>query len=63
MKIVLMLALIITLPSCGKRNSSTSECRNREYMRMTCTTQHTPNYGYGYAVDMCNRTYTVERCY
>lgn len=55
-----MLAIVL-LTSCGRDN--TNECRSRESVRLECTTRHTPNYGYTYAQEMCDRSYNAERCW
>jgi hypothetical protein len=61
MKSALMLTLmVIVFSSCG-RNSET--CRNRETMRVECQARNIPTYGYPYAQEMCDRSYSAERCY
>jgi len=60
MKILLMLAIVL-LASCGRNN--TNECRSRESVRLECTTRNTPNYGFQYAQEMCDRSYNAERCW
>jgi hypothetical protein len=62
MKFLLLLVMVCLLPSCGNRNK-TKECRNKEHMTMQCQTINTPNYGRYYAQEMCQRKYSVERCY
>lgn len=59
MKILLILAIAVTV-SCGRKDRS---CRTKKTMVYQCQAQNTPNYGYQYAVDMCNRTYTANTCY
>lgn len=56
-----MLTLLVLVVSCGRRNSS--ECRNKESMRLECQIVNTPTYGRPYAQEMCNRTYSADRCY
>lgn len=64
MKILLILAMIQLLPSCGRNNTSgKSSCRNKESMRIECRAINQPTYGYGYTQEMCNRTYSSDRCY
>lgn len=54
-----LLAMVIIFTSCGKDNN----CKNRETMRVECQARHIPNYGYQYAVEMCDRSYSSDRCY
>ncbi len=61
MKILLILAMISLLPSCGKRMED--ECRSRESMVVNCQATNAPNYGNQYAREMCNRQYSSDRCY
>lgn len=62
MKQALILIFMITmLPSCGKKEDTS--CKNRETARLECRAVHTPNYGYQYAQEMCDRSYSAERCY
>jgi hypothetical protein len=65
MKFTMLLALALIV-SCGKRDgndNTTNECRSRERMRIVCVNERTPNYGYGYSVDSCNKEYSYDRCY
>ena len=55
-----LLAMVIVFTSCGKDKDS---CRNRETMRIECQAQNIPNYGYPYAREMCDRSYSADRCY
>ena len=55
-----LLAMVIIFSSCGKKQET---CNNRETMRIECQARHIPNYGYQYAVEMCNRSYSADRCY
>ena len=57
-----MLLILLMIVSCGKR-SNTDDCRTRERAMMECQVVNTPNYGRYYAQEMCNRTYSAERCY
>lgn len=56
----LLLMMTIVFYSCGKDKDS---CRNRETMRIECQAQNIPNYGYPYAREMCDRSYSADRCY
>lgn len=61
MKSALLIAFIVVLfPSCGKNNNT---CKNRETARLECRAVNQPNYGYQYAQEMCDRSYTSDRCY
>lgn len=63
MKSLLIILLLCTF-ACGRKNTSgNSSCRNKESMRIECRAINQPNYGYGYAQEMCNRTYSSDRCY
>lgn len=57
---ITLLFMFCLLQSCGK-NSET--CRNRETMRVECQARNIPTYGYPYAQEMCDRSYSAERCY
>lgn len=57
--IVILLGIVV---SCG-RNTSGDNCRNKEHMRIVCVNERTPNYGYQYSVDSCNKEYSYDRCY
>jgi len=60
MKSALLIAFIVVFfPSCGRNNN----CRNKETMRVQCRAVNTPNYGYQYAQEMCNRSYSADSCY
>ncbi len=61
MKLLLILAMISLLPSCGKKKEK--ECRSRDRMVYQCQTVNTPAYGGYYAREICNRQYSAERCY
>jgi hypothetical protein len=61
MRIALALFLVLTSMSCGRRNDN--DCRSREHIRLQCQAEHTPSYGRYHAVDICNRSYEVDRCY
>jgi hypothetical protein len=61
---ILLLGVVIILLSCGRRNNSSDrQCRSRESMKLECQVVNTPNYGRPYAQEMCNRTYTTDKCY
>jgi len=60
MKILLILALV-ALVSCGRRDDN--ECRSKEHMKIECQAQQIPNYGYNQAVEICNRSYSADRCW
>lgn len=55
-----LIVMVIVFTSCGK-NSDT--CKNKETARIECRAVHTPNYGYQYAQEMCDRSFTADRCY
>jgi hypothetical protein len=60
--IVLFMTLMLpTIQSCGRNNSN--NCRNKETMRIECRAVNQPTYGYGYAQEMCDRSYNSDRCY
>jgi hypothetical protein len=61
MKILLILATVI-LVSCGRRDDD-NDCRSKEQMRIECSAQLIPNHGYNYAVEVCNRSYSADRCW
>lgn len=54
-----LLVFALLLVSCGKDNN----CKNRETARLECRATHAPNYGWQYAQEMCNRSYSSDRCY
>ena len=56
----LLLMMVIVFSSCGKDRDN---CKNRETMRIECQAQNIPNYGYPYAREMCDRSYSADRCY
>ena len=63
MKSLLVILLFCTF-ACGKKaTTSKPSCRNKESMITECRVMNQPTYGYGYAQEMCRRTYTLERCY
>ena len=55
-----LLVMLILFTSCGKKSE---DCKSRETMRIECQARSIPNYGYPYAQEMCNRTYSSDRCY
>jgi len=55
-----MLTLLVAV-SCGRKGNN--ECRNRESMKYECQVVNTPAYGTAYARELCNRTYSVDKCY
>ena len=57
--LIILLFCIICLCSCGRRN----DCKNRETAVLECRAVNQPNYGYQYAQEMCNRSYSSDRCY
>lgn len=60
MKSALLIAFIVVFfPSCGKDTN----CKSREHMTLQCRAINQPTYGYQYAQEMCNRDYSVDRCY
>ena len=61
MKILLILAMIQLLPSCGKRTSK--QCQSRESMVIKCQAVNTPAYGTYYAREICSREYSANKCY
>jgi hypothetical protein len=60
--LLILIVLCATLPSCGKKSKDNS-CKSRETVQLECRTVNQPNYGYHYAQEMCNRTYTADKCY
>lgn len=55
----LLFIMCLVFFSCGKDNN----CRSREHMALQCRAVNQPTYGYQYAQEMCNRDYSVDRCY
>lgn len=62
MKLALLI-LGISIISCGKKDDNDGTCKNKETARIECRVVHSPNYGDAYAREMCNRTYSSDRCY
>ena len=61
MKTFFVLAFVVVFfPSCGRKDNN---CRNKESMRLECRAVNQPTYGYGYAQEMCDRSYNSDRCY
>lgn len=59
MKLATLIFMAIFFFSCGKDNN----CKNRETARLECRAVNQPSYGYQYAQEMCDRSYTADRCY
>lgn len=59
MKLATLTFMILFFYSCGKDNN----CKNRETARLECRAVNQPSYGYQYAQEMCDRSYTADRCY
>lgn len=57
----LMIVIFFLCIACGKNRSN--ECKSKEHMQLECQTVNTPSYGYPYAKEMCNRSYSSDRCY
>lgn len=55
-----LIVIIMVFTSCGKKSET---CRNRETMRVECQARNIPTYGHPYAVEMCDRSYSAEKCY
>jgi hypothetical protein len=55
-----LIVMVLLFTSCGKNSDN---CRNRETMRVECQARNTPNYGYPYAQEMCDRSYSLDKCY
>jgi hypothetical protein len=61
MKTFFVLAFIVVFfPSCGRDENT---CKNKETMRLECRAVNQPAYGYGYAREVCDRSYDLDRCY
>ncbi len=57
---IVLVVMVIVFSSCGKKSET---CRSRETMRVECQARNSPSYGYPYAQEMCNRSYSAEKCY
>jgi hypothetical protein len=56
-----ILFIVLILASCGKRKEN--DCRSSEEMILECQASNTPNYGWNYSREMCNRQYKYKRCW
>lgn len=55
-----LIVMVIVFTSCGKKSET---CRNRETMRVECQARNIPTYGRPYSQEMCDRSYSADRCY
>lgn len=58
--LIILFLMCYLISACGRQDAT---CRSKEHMRIQCQAQNTPNYGYPYSVEMCNRSYESDRCW
>lgn len=63
MKFLVLLAMVATLPSCGKKKSGKNPCMSRYQKVMECFQAYNETHNRYYVERVCGEKYPEEGCY